>query len=29
VLFVASRPSEDDKAPAALWRLPAAGGEAF
>ena len=30
VLFVATRPSEDDdKAPAALWRLPAAGGEAF
>ncbi len=30
VLFVASRPSDaDDKAPAALWRLPAAGGEAF
>jgi hypothetical protein len=30
VLFVASRPSEDDdKPPAALWRLPAAGGEAF
>ncbi|MGZ5365417.1 MAG: S9 family peptidase [Mycobacterium sp.] len=30
VLFVASRPNEDDdKAPAALWRLPAAGGEAF
>ena len=30
VLFVATRPSEDDdKTPAALWRLPAAGGEAF
>jgi dipeptidyl aminopeptidase/acylaminoacyl peptidase len=29
VLFVASRPIEADKAPAALWRLPAAGGEAF
>src|SRR5689334_8497434 len=30
VLFVASRPTEDDdKPPAALWRLPAAGGEAF
>ena len=30
VLFVASRPNEDDdKATAALWRLPAAGGEAF
>ncbi|MFI5511169.1 alpha/beta fold hydrolase [Mycobacterium sp. NPDC051804] len=30
VLFVAARPNEDDdKAPAALWRLPAAGGEAF
>jgi dipeptidyl aminopeptidase/acylaminoacyl peptidase len=29
VLFVAVRPSEDDdKPPAALWRLPAAGGEA-
>jgi dipeptidyl aminopeptidase/acylaminoacyl peptidase len=30
VLFVARRAGEDDdKAPAALWRLPAAGGEAF
>ena len=30
VLFVAARPTEeDDKPPAALWRLPAAGGEAF
>ena len=29
VLFVARRTGEDDKAPAALWRLPAAGGEAF
>ncbi|HEX9834020.1 MAG TPA: alpha/beta fold hydrolase, partial [Mycobacterium sp.] len=30
LLFVARRPNEaDDKAPAALWRLPAAGGEAF
>ena len=30
VLFVARRPTDDDdKAPAALWRLPAAGGEAF
>jgi dipeptidyl aminopeptidase/acylaminoacyl peptidase len=30
VLFVARRPHEDDdKAPAGLWRLPAAGGEAF
>lgn len=30
VLFVATRPTEDDdKPPAALWRLPAAGGEAF
>ncbi|MGO4443676.1 alpha/beta fold hydrolase [Mycobacterium sp. 2YAF39] len=30
VLFVASRPSETGvKTPAALWRLPAAGGEAF
>jgi dipeptidyl aminopeptidase/acylaminoacyl peptidase len=30
LLFVARRPTEaDDKAPAALWRLPAAGGEAF
>jgi dipeptidyl aminopeptidase/acylaminoacyl peptidase len=29
VLFVASRPTEDDdKPPASLWRLPAAGGEA-
>ena len=29
VLFVAVRPTEDDdKPPAALWRLPAAGGEA-
>jgi dipeptidyl aminopeptidase/acylaminoacyl peptidase len=29
VLFVAARPSEDDdKPPASLWRLPAAGGEA-
>jgi dipeptidyl aminopeptidase/acylaminoacyl peptidase len=29
VLFVAVRPTEDDdKSPAALWRLPAAGGEA-
>jgi dipeptidyl aminopeptidase/acylaminoacyl peptidase len=29
LLFVAARPSEDDdKPPAALWRLPAAGGEA-
>lgn len=30
VLFLAVRPGEDDdKPPAALWRLPAAGGEAF
>lgn len=30
VLFVAKRPTDgDDKTPAALWRLPAAGGEAF
>jgi dipeptidyl aminopeptidase/acylaminoacyl peptidase len=30
VLFVASRPTaDDDTSPAALWRLPAAGGEAF
>ena len=30
LLFVAARPTEDDdKPPAALWRLPAAGGEAF
>lgn len=30
VLFVASRSTEaDDKVPATLWRLPAAGGEAF
>ena len=29
LLFVAARPTdEDDKAPASLWRLPAAGGEA-
>ena len=29
LLFIASRPGEDDeKPPAALWRLPAAGGEA-
>jgi dipeptidyl aminopeptidase/acylaminoacyl peptidase len=29
LLFVAARPTEDDeKPPAALWRLPAAGGEA-
>lgn len=29
VLFVAARPTEDDdKPPASLWRLPAAGGEA-
>ncbi|WP_102142421.1 S9 family peptidase [Mycobacterium hubeiense] len=29
VLFIAVRPTEDDdKPPAALWRLPAAGGEA-
>src|SRR5215207_2846544 len=29
ILFVASRPTEeDDKPPASLWRLPAAGGEA-
>jgi dipeptidyl aminopeptidase/acylaminoacyl peptidase len=29
LLFVAARPSEeDDKPPASLWRLPAAGGEA-
>ena len=29
VLFVAVRPTEDDdKPPASLWRLPAAGGEA-
>ncbi len=29
LLFVASRPTaEDDRPPAALWRLPAAGGEA-
>ena len=30
LLFIAVRPTEDDdKPPAALWRLPAAGGEAF
>jgi len=30
LLFVAARPTEgDDKPPAALWRLPAAGGEAI
>ncbi|WP_396906240.1 alpha/beta fold hydrolase [Mycolicibacterium phlei] len=30
ILFVAVRPTEDDdKPPAALWRLPAAGGEAY
>ncbi|WKG01608.1 S9 family peptidase [Mycolicibacterium sp. HK-90] len=30
LLFIAVRPGEDeDKAPAALWRLPASGGEAF
>jgi dipeptidyl aminopeptidase/acylaminoacyl peptidase len=30
VLFVAKRPTDgDDKTPASLWRLPAAGGEAF
>ncbi|MDH6194739.1 dipeptidyl aminopeptidase/acylaminoacyl peptidase [Mycobacterium frederiksbergense] len=30
LLFVSVRPGEgDDKPPAALWRLPAAGGEAF
>ena len=30
LLFVAARPTEeDDKPPAALWKLPAAGGEAF
>ena len=28
LLFVAARPTEDDKPPASLWRLPAAGGEA-
>ncbi|ODQ95806.1 alpha/beta hydrolase family protein [Mycolicibacterium holsaticum] len=30
LLFLAARPSDDDdKPPAALWRLPAAGGEAY
>lgn len=30
LLFVAARPGEgEDKGPASLWRLPAAGGEAF
>ena len=30
LLFLAARPSDDDdKPPKSLWRLPAAGGEAF
>ncbi|MGV0745676.1 prolyl oligopeptidase family serine peptidase [Mycolicibacterium sp. XJ870] len=29
VLFLAARAADDEESPAALWRLPAAGGEAF